>query len=64
MSGKDDSVREALAKKGAFGKDIDLDAYEEGDRDADAVRTCRTPSTGGTWRTSGSSPTRWSAPGR
>ncbi|MBP5203233.1 MAG: SufD family Fe-S cluster assembly protein, partial [Candidatus Methanomethylophilaceae archaeon] len=38
MPGKDDSVREALKTKGAYGKDIDLDAYEEGDRDADSVR--------------------------
>ena len=38
MSGKDDSVREALGKKGAYGKDIDLDAYDEGERDADSVQ--------------------------
>ncbi|MBO4797434.1 MAG: SufD family Fe-S cluster assembly protein, partial [Candidatus Methanomethylophilaceae archaeon] len=33
----DESVKEALSKKGAYGKDIDIDDYEEGSRDSGTV---------------------------
>ncbi|MBR4503848.1 MAG: SufD family Fe-S cluster assembly protein [Candidatus Methanomethylophilaceae archaeon] len=36
MPGRD-SVKEALNKKGAYGKDIDLEMYEEGSKDADQI---------------------------
>ena len=35
------SVKEALNKKGAFGTDIDLDSYELGSKDADGVEDLR-----------------------
>ena len=35
------SVKEALNKKGAFGTDIDLDSYELGSKDADVVEDLR-----------------------
>ena len=33
----DDKVKQALGKKGAYGKDIDLDEYDEGDRDSEQI---------------------------